>query len=301
MSKRASIDIGSNSILLLIAEYDLKKGLNILFDDSSVTALGKGVDKNQEFQSTSMRDSWVALETYREKVLSFGLKPQDVLVTATEASRVAKNAPEFFNKIEQELGFSVQIISSEEEAYFTALGVIKAAPAKKARLTLMDIGGASTELIQAQCKPFSIKKTISLPVGAVRAHEWIQDGTFEERMKKIFQEFPMSDYKTKNLIGVAGTMTSLAAISLGLKDFDGEKVNQHQISYQDFTFLSDSCLRKEVKELQQEYPFLKKRALVIGSGSLVALKVAQELGVSQFKISTFGLRHGTLIQGYIRE
>ena len=111
----------------------------------------------------------------------------------------------------------------------------------------------------------------------------------------------MSDYKTKNLIGVAGTMTSLAAISLGLKDFDGEKVNQHQISYQDFTFLSDSCLRKEVKELQQEYPFLKKRALVIGSGSLVALKVAQELGVSQFKISTFGLRHGTLIQGYIRE
>jgi len=111
MLKRATIDIGSNTILLLAAELDSKKIVREVLNCSEVTALGKNLDKTKAFAQESMQESFRALTSYKQKLAEVGIEPQEVIVTATEASRVAQNSQDFFEKIKQEIGFGVTIIS----------------------------------------------------------------------------------------------------------------------------------------------------------------------------------------------
>jgi exopolyphosphatase/guanosine-5'-triphosphate,3'-diphosphate pyrophosphatase len=300
MEKRASIDIGSNTILLLAAEvnespFSYKEILNETF----VTSLGKDLDKTGVFCENSLIDSFEALSAYKKQVEEFGIRPEDVIVTATEASRVAKNSKEFFEKIKTELGFKVQIISALGEAYYTSLGVIKGHKLVSDNAVIMDVGGASTELILIQKDPFEIKRTISLPVGSVRGTDWIEDGSFEERMKNLLSNSELDNYKSDYLLCVAGSMTSLGGMVKGLKKFDSNEVNGSAIGFDKYLKFFESIEGLNPEELLQKFPFLGKRAKSILAGARLGLKMGRRLEIKSFEISTFGLRYGTLFSGKI--
>ncbi|MFT6068905.1 MAG: exopolyphosphatase/guanosine-5'-triphosphate,3'-diphosphate pyrophosphatase [Bacteriovoracaceae bacterium] len=300
MEKRASIDIGSNTILLLAAEvnespFSYKEILNETF----VTSLGKDLDKTGVFCENSLKDSFEALSDYKEKVESIGITPSEVIVTATEASRVAKNSKEFFDKVKAELGFNVQIISALGEAYYTSLGVIKGHKLDSKTAVIMDVGGASTELILIERDPFEIIRTISLPVGSVRGTDWIEDGSFETRMKNLLDNEELDNFKSDYLLCVAGSMTSLGGMIKGLKKFDSNEVNGSAIGFDKYLKFFESIEGLKPEELLEKFPFLGKRAKSILAGARLGLKMGKRLEIRSFEISTFGLRYGTLFSGKI--
>ena len=300
---RASIDIGSNSVLLLAAELDenRKKIKKELLNLSHITSLGKDLDKNKTFHPESIEATFNALLDYKNELKKIGIDAGSVLVTATEASRVATNAKDFFNHIKSKLGFEITTITSKGEAYYTALGVSSDLTALNSSETvIMDIGGASTELIRVNLNPFNIIESISLPVGSVRAFDWINEKQFESKMNEIFAtEF--SAYKTTTLLCVAGGMTSLAAMYVGQIKFDSSKIDGLKITIDEFDKFIKSLENISKDELQLKFPFLGKRAIVISAASKVASRFATALEVESIQVSTRGLRYGTLLSGEISE
>lgn len=301
MAKRASIDIGSNTTLLLIGEVDSESLIHELENESRVTALGKNLDKTKVFAEQSMSDTFDALKEYKALIEKHGVNNDSVYITATEASRVAQNANEFFTKVKSELGLHIQKISGEGEAYYTAFGVVKGAGALPENITIMDIGGASTELIKIKTSPFEILSTVSLPLGSVRCTDWKSEGILDQKFEEIKASFDSSLYQTDHLLCVAGSMTSLGSMIKGLNEFDASEVNGTKISYQSFIGFLDKLKDASADDLLHRYPFLGKRAASIQGGALLGKFMGDLLNVKTFEISTLGLRYGTIIAGEINE
>lgn len=302
ISKRASIDIGSNTTLLLAAELNNSGStFKELLNESRVTSLGKDLDKTGLFREKSMKDTYEALTEYTKLLKEEGISPEDVIVTATEAARVAKNSQDFFQKVQKELGLKVTIINGEGEAYYTSLGVISRSEIQEEELTIMDIGGASTELIRIQVRPFKIKSSVSLPLGSVRCSDWLKDKIFDQKIAEIFSNFNIDEYHTDHLFCVAGSMTSLGSMIKGLKKFDSSAVNGIRISFEDFLKFTKKIKKKTPTELLLKFPFLGKRSKSIVGGAYLGEQMGTALQVKTFEISTLGLRYGTLVAGGIDE
>lgn len=295
---RASIDIGSNTVLLLIAEVQNSQ-LKEIVSKSSVTALGRDLDKLGEFHPESMNETYATLKNYRKELKRMDIAPEDVIVTATEASRVARNAPTFFEKVKKELGFIVTIINDHGEAHYTSLGVCAGSTSTLEEAVIMDIGGASTELIKIKVKPYRLIKSISLPIGSVRATEWIKSGEYQQKLQEIFSKYNLDDYKAEKLICVAGSMTSLGGMMKGLSSFDSEQINGADIPFKAFKNFISKIENDDPQKLLNHYPFLEKRANTIVAGAKLAIEIAQKCDVKNLEISTYGLRHGTAMSGTI--
>lgn len=297
---RATIDIGSNSILLLAAEVVDGKIVTELLNLSEVTSLGKDLDKNKKFIQESMDDSFMALKKYADELSRFGILPKDVIVTATEASRVATNAPDFYSRVTKDLGFTITIISANGEAHYSAKGA--ALDLKNEETVIMDIGGASTELIKIQLKPFKLLKFISMPMGSVRGTDWIKQGDFDQKVEAIFasNDQELKEFHCATLCCVAGTMTSIGNMFHGKKIFEEEIVHGTKLSVEKLEALINSFSYASPEELSSKYPFLGKRAKSIVAGSKIGLKVARKIKCKGLEISTYGLRYGTLIEGEIQ-
>lgn len=297
--KRASIDIGSNTILLLIVEIH-ENGFTEIVNESRVTSLGKDLDINKKFIQSSIDDSYSALKEYSELIKGEGISPEKVIVSATEASRVATNSEEFFVRIKSDFGLEVKLINSDGEAFYVAYGVCHGgAPLETEELVIMDIGGASTEFIQVKTNPFKVVKTISLPFGSVRATDWMKNNVFEERMKEILSAPELSEYETDYLVCVAGSMTSLGGMIKGLNSFEPNEINGSSIEFSKFESFVSKIVGLSPEELLSQFPFLGKRAKSIIGGALLGLQVGKRLKISSFEISTLGLRYGTILKGDI--
>ena len=294
---RASIDIGSNSVLLLAVEWNNKIEKELL-NFSHITSLGKDLDKNKFFHPDSMQATFEALEDYKNQLQTIGVDIGQVLVTATEAARVATNAGEFFSKIKREIGFQVQVISGEQEAYFTALGVVSDTDRAQGPIVVMDIGGASTELIKIHKDPFQITSSISLPVGSVRATDWKISKQFDQKMQEVLSA-SVADYETDTMICVAGSMTSLATMFLEKTEFNDKEIEGLIISIDAFRKFRKSIENKSASELQQKFPFLGKRAPMVSAGAEIALLILEKLKVKKLQVSTRGLRYGLVFQGHL--
>ena len=299
--RRASIDIGSNSVLLLAVELDERGEIKQeLLNESFITSLGKNLDITKKFHTDSMQSTYEALSEYKKLLDKIKFPINDVIATATEASRVSTNSREFFKKIKEELGFDIQIISSDGEAYYTALGVVSSVGKSESKIVVMDIGGASTELILIKTDPFEIQKSISLPVGSVRATDWKKENEFDRKIYDILEQ-DISDYITETLVCVAGSMTALASMYLGQREYSDTKIEGMTISFKSFQDFARDLQNTTVENLLMLFPFLGKRAPMVAAGSHVAELIGSKLKIDLIKISTRGLRYGTVLTGGIDE
>jgi exopolyphosphatase/guanosine-5'-triphosphate,3'-diphosphate pyrophosphatase len=174
-----------------------------------------------------MTATFAALSSYAADCDRLEVPRSEIIVTATEAARVAQNAGDFFSKVERELGLCVQILNAKGEAYYSSRGILFNTNFSSDIITLMDIGGASTELIRLQVKDSTVLDTVSMPVGAVRATQWLDDQLFVQNLQKIFLDFrnEIDKFQTKELYCVAGTMTSLGNMHLERKEFVEDDVH----------------------------------------------------------------------------
>lgn len=299
---RASIDIGSNSVLLLIGDVSHGK-LNVIAKDSHVTSLGKELDKNKAFHPDSMKDTYDAIKAYAEACDKYEIPRDKIIATATEAARVAGNALDFFEKIARELNVHVTIITSEAEAYFSTKGILFDSKFNDELITIMDIGGASTELIKVNTKTFQILETISMPVGAVRCTQWLQDDLFVQNLQKVFLDFrnAIDKFQTKDLYCVAGTVTSLGNMHLQRKEFVEDDVHGLVLKVEDVDNLFKKFSNTTPEAFLEEFPFLQKRSQSIRGGLHLTYHIAHRLLVKELTISTYGLRFGTLLEGKIKK
>lgn len=293
--KRASIDIGSNSILLLAGDFTFE--MNILAKESRVVGLGKDLDINNEFRADKIDLAFDVLKEYKK--ICDNLSISSIIVTATEATRVAKNSHLLLDKMDKELGLNVKIISGEGEAFYTARGVASGLNNNSDTVVIMDIGGASTELIKVNLGPFSIESSISLPVGSVRMKDWKKDGSDEMKVQDILKEYNVESFITDNLTCVAGTMTTVGAMLGKLDIFDEDTIDGS-------TYLGSELenIFKEIEDFSKDdillkYPVTGKRSLTVVGGLKLALIIGKALSVKSYKISTKGLYYGTLIEGKI--
>jgi exopolyphosphatase/guanosine-5'-triphosphate,3'-diphosphate pyrophosphatase len=299
---RASIDIGSNSVLLLIADVTNNNFLEIS-KQSFITSLGKELDKNKVFHQESMDATYEAIKSYAEECDQHGVPRENIIATATEASRVAQNAPEFFAKIKTELGVNIQAITSQAEAYFSTKGILFNSSFDSEIITIMDIGGASTELIKVNTKTFNILESISMPVGAVRASQWLADGLFVQNLQKIFLDFrsEIDKFQSKELYCVAGTVTSLGNMHLQNKEFIEDDVHGLVLKPEDIDNLFKKYSGSTPEEFLEHFPFLQKRSNSICGGLHLVYHIVHRLLVKEITISTYGLRYGTILEGKIKK
>lgn len=301
-TRRASIDIGSNSILLLIADVNGGQ-LTEVHKRTEVTGLGKKLDELQAFMHETMATSLEVLISYAEDCKTHGVKVEDVLVTATEAARVASNALDFFELVKAKTGLNTKIINSEAEAYFSTKGILFNTKFESDIVVIMDVGGASTELIKVNAKTYQILETISMPIGAVRSSEALADDVFVQRLQKIFIDFrgDLDHFQTHTLHCVAGTMTSLGNMHLKNKEFMEDEVHGLQVKTEDIDTLFKAHSNWTVEQFLNGFPFLHKRASAIRGGIHLVYHLLHRLLVKEVVVSTYGLRYGTILEGHIKD
>lgn len=298
-NRRATIDIGSNSVLLLLAEvHPFKEILKL----SEITGLGRGLDKTGRFAEDSIKATMSALTLYRDTCVENGVQPQAIIATATEAARVAGNAKEFFHEVQKSLGINVQIITGTAEAELTTKGILFNTHFDEKCVTVMDIGGASTELIRVETDKGTIQRSVSLPVGSVRVGDWLADETFSARMGHLFSTYEdaLDRSRGNTLYCVAGTMTSLGNMYLGRKTFEEDEVHGLKMQTTDIARLFQRCGQWTPDQFLSEFPFLGKRAQAIRGGLTLAHHLLHRLGNPQIVVSTYGLRYGTFLEGGLR-
>lgn len=291
---KASIDIGSNSVLFLITTVR-ENGFEDIISMAEIAGLGKGIDKTGKLDLDRRLNTIKILKRYVKEAKKYDFKPTDIVVTATEACRATSNADSFIDEVKKQTGLEIKVITGEAEAIMTARGICHGLAKRDDEFVILDVGGASTELILVQNHPFKVIETVSTPIGSVRASDYIDEGSFQNKMDDIFKKFDLSKFNASTIVGVAGTMTSIAAMIKGSSKFEENKVNGLEISFDRFENYLNKLADLTPEKLLVQYPFLGKRSETILSGARVARAFGLKLGVENFNISTLGLRYGSIL------
>lgn len=283
--KIAAIDCGTNSIRLLIMDVDPDTQVaDEIAREMRIVRLGEGVDKTKRFSQTALDRTLEAIKEYAALIKIH--KVEKIRFVATSATRDAINKEEFFQIVKENLNVQAEVISGEEEAALSFAGATKSLATKfDAPFLVIDLGGGSTELVVGVDKPIA---AYSMNVGCVRMTERhtpggnpteIQEDAIRADVSKEFQyaseRVDFSNIKT--VIGVAGTVTTVAAHALNIKEYDpdvlhGAKISKEQISAaaKDFSRLTF--------DQRAALPYMHPgRVEVITAGAIVLDQVMKEV------------------------
>jgi exopolyphosphatase/guanosine-5'-triphosphate,3'-diphosphate pyrophosphatase len=302
----ASIDIGTNTILLLIAELD-RGNVKPLVDVETITRLGEGVQKNGMLSQEAMTRGFQTLSQYMQRCRS--MDAERVFAVGTSALREAVNASEFLNRIKERLGLCIDIISGEEEALFSYLSVARdqargqaCGPGKsdKRSTLVVDVGGGSTEFILG--KGDRVDKWTSLPLGAVRMteqflhsdpvsqEEWQE---MEKAIRERLSEIPRAE-EPVNMVAVGGTATTLASVEQGLKTFDFAKIHRSCLTAEALRNQLLLYRSKTIEERKNLPGLAPARADVIPAGGAILSMAMDALQCPSLLVSCHGVRYGVL-------
>jgi exopolyphosphatase/guanosine-5'-triphosphate,3'-diphosphate pyrophosphatase len=293
----ASIDIGTNTILLLIVEVEGER-ITPLHEMEMVPRLGEGVQKNGILTKEAMNRGLQTLSQYMARCQA--MKVQKIFAVGTSALREAKNSAEFLRLIKKNLNLSIQVVSGEEEAQLSFLAVAKDLREENKPILVMDVGGGSTEFILGRRN--QIRQWISLPLGSVRFTEQflrsdpVREEEWETMAKKIrdlLVEIPHSR-EPLSTVAVGGTATTLASVEQGLEEFLPEKIHHFVLKKE---ALKNQLLlyRSKTIEERKKLPGLPvARADVILAGGAILYLAMETLNCSSVLISSHGVRQGLL-------
>lgn len=287
MNRVAVIDIGTNSTRLLVADK-AGTGLKVVETGLIITRLGEGIDSGMLLPQAMERTAG-AVEMFREKAA--GLGARRVAATATSAARDAINRNEFLNLIRLRAGLQVRVLSGEEEACLSYLGVTAGLDIEPDTTMVIDIGGGSTELIW---KSENLRLS-SVNVGAVRLTE---SGYTESQVFHKLQ--PLLDAArvsgVRFLVGVGGTITTLAAIDLKLATYDRERVHGYSMpAFRIKQILSElqAMSLEERKKLQGLPP---GRADIIVAGAAIVKVIMDGTGIDKLVVSEYDILYGLALK-----
>ena len=296
---KASIDLGTNTCLMLMAEVESGYIKKVLGDYARIIRLGEGVDKTRCLQSDAIERTLTCLDEYREIISNAGILPGDVICVATSQARDAENGREFFAKVEAELGFGFRVISGKDEARLSFKGSML--PNMEAsNHAVVDIGGGSTEFVTA-------KEDRSIDLGSVRFTERyltsdpVIDKEFNICLNEIDNKLEeLVDWRSSipsdmQMLALAGTATTLASWHLGLREFDAAEVEKVQLTSGNLLRMVKDLKLMTVTERRDQVGIEPKRADVLLAGAMIMWRIMEKLNFQTCNISSRGLRYGVLM------
>lgn len=297
--KVAALDLGTNTFLCLIAEGENGRLTKVHRDLVQTVRLGQGVDKSNRFHPEALERAEKCLTEFKQEIDKHGV--DHILAMATSAARDAENGPELF-KIGERLGIPIEIIPGSDEARITYQGAMVGHPPSPKVALIVDIGGGSTELIQGRGENILFAKSLNL--GGVRLTEkFITAQPIAEKESIEATQFirhelqsvllELRRHPVDQIIAVAGTPTSIAAIELG--GFDEKKIDGYYLSRERLAHWVREFSRTSVEEKKNKYN-LGGRADIIFIGASILLALLDELGQNGFYVSTKGVRYGIALE-----
>ena len=281
------VDLGTNSTRLLVADVD-GRHVQEVARRTEITRLGEGVDERRKLLPLPVARVRNVLSDYRRELERLGA--ERVLAVGTSAVRDAENGEAFLGEIEWSYGFATRLLSGEEEAELTLRGVTNGRGLKNGTLVL-DVGGGSTELIAAG-------ERVSVDVGSVRLTErhLYSDPPRSDELAAAAREAhaALPDLDPSDAIGVAGTITSLAALELG--GYDPQRVHGFRLSRAQVEAQLERLASLPLAE-RRELPGLEpERASVIVGGAIVVREVLDRYGLDGLEASERDLLHGAALE-----
>ncbi len=302
---KAAIDIGTNTVLLLIADHQ-GNHINVIHEEQRIPRLGKGVDESKLLHQDSISRVFSALEEYKEIISSQYPEVDEVLITATSAVRDAKNREEFLSLVNNELGFDVNLLSGDAEAQCTFLGSLSVIElSDHTPAFVLDIGGGSTEIALGTKQ--GIEEYHSFDMGSVRFKErfLVDDPPTSDSIKQCRKEIrqlysSLAFHIPSNVtaVAVAGTATTLAAINEGMEEYEASTLNGYIIDRNILSKHIATFSSETYEELLEQNPvFLKGRTDIFLAGLLILEGFMSFYEINQIQVSTGGIRHGVVLGG----
>ena len=294
--RAATIDIGTNSVLLLVADSE-GGALRPVLERATVTRLGEGVDRNRRLLDAACERTLACLSDYAGELRRLGVTSLDAV--GTSAMRDAEGGQEFVARAAAILGVTPRVIDGSEEARLTFGGALSGLPPTGA-VTVFDIGGGSTEIIVGNASPREIREAVSLNIGSVRLFERHvrSDPPSARELQSVQRDIalaladaPKPEPKA-TLVGVAGTVTQLAALELELTTYDSTRVHGHTLTRNAVERLAQQLASLSLAERRALPGMEPARADVLVVGSAIALAVLQWSGAAELVVSDRGVRWG---------
>jgi exopolyphosphatase / guanosine-5'-triphosphate,3'-diphosphate pyrophosphatase len=282
MMRVGAIDLGTNSTRLLVADVEegrvseVGRGLRI-------TRLGEGVDGRRRLLPLPITRVRNVLADYRRELDRLGA--ERALAVATSAVRDAENGEAFLGEVEWSYGFSTRLLSGEDEALLTFRGVTAGRRIEPGTM-IVDIGGGSTELILADGHT-------SLDVGCVRLTERFGDdaGAAGAYVRDLLPEIDV-----RAAIGVAGTITSLAALDLGLVEYDPERVHGHRLTAASVDEQLERLASLPLEDRRRVPGLEPERAPVIVAGGAILRTILRRYELDAIEASEHDILHGAALE-----
>src|SRR3989337_528351 len=312
MAKYASIDIGTNTLRLLIAEAGKDGELKPLVYERVITRLGGGFSGKDGIDRASAERAFKALEKFKKLIDGYGAVKKAAV--ATSVVRRAKNRDWFLKEISERTGLTVSVISGKKEAELTFLGVCSVIKGGGMDKLVMDIGGGSTEFILTE--GMDIRGVWSMEMGVVHLAENHLKGDPPEKheleglgreikgviedLKKSMKEKGISveKYSEKanaEIIGTAGTITTLAAIDQDLAEYDRDKINNYILKTSRLEAIYNRLVSCTLREREKILSLEKGREDLIIPGALIVLNVMGSFGFDSMRVADAGLLEGAII------
>ncbi len=300
MKKYATIDIGTNSVRLLLCAFD-EGEFHDVHKKVEMTRLGKGVNETKMLDSERILETAKTVKQFAEESRDFGA--EKLYIMATSAVRDASNASEFTDKVLLETGCTIEVISGELEAEIGFAGVLAGVKDESGLYLVIDIGGGSTELIVGDHA--GILFSMSLDVGAVRMtgaflnHDPV-DPTELGKMNRAIDDISDSVYGTlrefnvSKAIGIGGTAASYATMLKKMEVYDRENIHGTVVTIDNIREINNQLMKMTNVERKEIAGLEEKRADIIFAGGIILEKILGSLGLESFEFSDFDNLEGYL-------
>ncbi|SNB45615.1 exopolyphosphatase [Geobacter sp. DSM 9736] len=294
----AAIDLGTNTARLLIGRWTGSEVEQLVLK-RRITRLGGGFSKERGISPEAQMRTVAAMREFAYDIANQGIR--QIRAVATSAVRDAANRDAFCNAVLKETGINLEVIDGEEEGLLTLHGVCSGLDDQSGSLLVFDVGGGSTEYtVSREQRPLF---SASLPLGVVRLTEGKSTASaMEDKIERELSTLSLrlSDHGLSplpsgtTLVGTAGTATTLAAISLGMTEYDYRRVNNHILPMEEVRRILAMLMPLTPAERLRVPGLEPGREDLIIAGTLIALKTMELFRFDRLKISDFGLLEGVM-------
>jgi exopolyphosphatase/guanosine-5'-triphosphate,3'-diphosphate pyrophosphatase len=284
MTRVAAIDCGTNSVRLLIADAQPDGSLKDVTRQMRIVRLGQGVDRTGRLAEEAIERTRVALVHYAAEIVAAGV--DHARMVATSASRDASNADDFRAMVTATLGFAPEVVSGDEEARLTFAGAVQGLQAKPPFL-VFDIGGGSTEFVVGSAA--GVDAAISVDIGCVRLTErHLHDhpptpaqvaAAEKDIIGAVDRALAAVDAgRAHTFVGLAGSVTTVTALALGLTEYVPEHIHRARVSTADVAKVTADLLAATPEQRLENAVMHPGRADVIGAGALILRIILERAG-----------------------
>jgi exopolyphosphatase/guanosine-5'-triphosphate,3'-diphosphate pyrophosphatase len=305
MKRYAAFDIGTNTILLLIAEQTTDGRLQTIMDLETTPRLGEGLAKTHRINTHSMQKSIHVIDRYLSLCRDKGVTK--IVAAGTSALREAENRLDFLQRVRRQCGLEIDVISGQEEARLSYLAVSMDQKWSSAPLTVIDIGGGSTEWIYGDTS--GEVRLFSENIGSVRLTEqFLTSDPIEEHeyqamvrwVRRLLGNIPPLR-ENASLVGIGGTITTLCSVKQGLKKFDPSRVHHGLLDLKDIEEQIEQFKDLPLRERRGIAGLPPERADVIIAGATILLHSLLRFESDRIWVSCQGLRYGILLDRFLKE